>query len=43
MAMVDDNRRFFRQILDAFLGLYKFYLPGILERPTTKAARAPAP
>lgn len=41
MAMVDDNKRLFRQILDAFLGRYKFSLPDILERPTTKSAPAP--
>ena len=43
MAMVDDNKRLFRQILDAFLGRYKFSLPDILERPATKAALAPTP
>lgn len=43
MAMVDDNKRLFRQILDAFLGRYKFSLPDILERSTTKATPAPTP
>lgn len=43
MAMVDDNKRLFRQILDAFLGRYKFSLPDIRERPATKAAPAPTP
>lgn len=43
MAMVDDNKRLFRQILDAFLGRYKFSLPDILERPATKAVPAPTP
>jgi len=43
MTMVDDNKRLFRQILDAFLGRYKFSLPDILERSATKAAPATAP
>lgn len=43
MAMVDDNKRLFGQILDAFLGRYKFSLPDILERPVTKASSALAP
>ena len=36
--MVDDNKRLFRQILDAFLGRYEFALPDIFERPAKKAA-----
>jgi hypothetical protein len=43
MAMVDDNKRLFSQILDAFLSRYKFSLPDILERPVTKAPSAIAP
>jgi AAA domain len=43
MLMVDDNKRLFTQILDAFLGRYKFSLPDILERPATKAVLAAAP
>ena len=35
-VMVDDNKRLFRQILDAFLGRYEFVLPEVFERPATK-------
>ncbi len=38
--MVDDNKRLFRQILDAFLGRYQFALPDIFEKPATKATAA---
>jgi hypothetical protein len=31
--MVDDNKRLFRQILDAFLGRYQFAMPDLFERP----------
>ena len=40
--MVDDNKRLFRQILDAFLGRYQFALPDIVEQPA-KRVRAVAP
>lgn len=36
--MVDDNKRLFRQILNAFLGRYEFVLPEIFERPTARNA-----
>jgi hypothetical protein len=32
MEMVDDNKKLFRQILDAFLDRYKFSLPEIFGR-----------
>lgn len=38
--MVDDNKRLFRQILDAFLGRYQFALPDIFEKHATKATAA---
>ena len=41
-AMGDDNKRLFRQILDAFLGRYEFALPDIFERPAAKARPAQA-
>jgi hypothetical protein len=41
--MVDDNKRMFRQILDAFLGRYEFALPDIFERPIARMAPAPTP
>jgi hypothetical protein len=40
--MGDDNKRLFRQILDAFLGRYQFALPDIFERPVART-RAAAP
>ena len=40
--MVDDNKRLFRQILDAFLGRYQFALPDIFEQPAKNARRAAA-
>jgi hypothetical protein len=40
--MVDDNKRLFKQILDAFLGRYEFVLPEIFERPSKKNAGAAA-
>jgi hypothetical protein len=41
--MGDDNKRLFRQILDAFLGRYQFALPDIFERPTARTREvAPA-
>ena len=40
--MGDDNKRLFRQILDAFLGRYEFATPDIFERPAVKAIPAPA-
>ena len=36
--MVDDNKRLFRQILNAFLERYEFVLPEIFERPTARNA-----
>ena len=40
--MGDDNKRLFRQILDAFLGRYEFAMPDIFERPAAKPIPAPA-
>jgi hypothetical protein len=40
--MVDDNKRLFRQILDAFLGRYQFSLPDIFELPAKNASEAAA-
>ena len=40
--MVDDNKRLFRQILDAFLGRYQFSLPDISEQPARNARGAAA-
>ena len=40
--MGDDNKRLFRQILDAFLGRYEFAMPDIFERPAAKVRPAPA-
>ena len=41
--MGDDNKRLFRQILDAFLGRYQFALPNIFERPAARTREvAPA-
>ena len=40
--MGDDNKRLFRQILDAFLRRYEFAMPDIFERPAAKARPAPA-
>lgn len=36
--MVDDNKRLFREILNAFLERYEFVLPEIFERPTARNA-----
>lgn len=36
--MVDDNKRLFRQILEAFLGRYDFALPEIFEQTAKQAA-----
>jgi hypothetical protein len=36
--MVDDNKRLFRQILEAFLSRYEFVLPDIFDRPAKAAA-----
>jgi hypothetical protein len=41
--MVDDNKRLFRQILNAFLGRYEFVLPEIFEQPAKRAAAGKAP
>lgn len=38
--MGDDNKRLFRQILDAFLGRYQFALPDIFERPAARTREA---
>jgi hypothetical protein len=40
--MVDDNKRLFRQILNAFLGQYKFVLPDIFAPPPKHAKAAAA-
>ena len=42
MEMVDDNKKLFRQILDAFLGRYEFSLPEIFGR-TAKDANGVVP
>jgi len=42
MEMVDDNKKLFRQILDAFLGRYEFSLPEIFGR-TSKDANGVVP
>ncbi len=39
MEMVDDNKKLFRQILDAFLGRYEFSLPEIFGRAAKDANR----
>lgn len=41
-VMVDDNKKLFRQILDAFLGRYEFVLPEVFEQPAKRRAGAPA-
>ncbi len=41
-VMVDDNKKLFRQILDAFLGRYGFVLPEIFEQPAKKRTGAAA-
>jgi AAA domain len=38
--MVDDNKRLFRQILDAFLGRYQFTLPDVLGQPAARTREA---
>jgi AAA domain len=38
--MVDDNKRLFRQILEAFLARYQFTLPEIFEKPLARAREA---
>lgn len=38
--MVDDNKRLFRQILEAFLKRYEFSLPDIFEQPTKRKTGA---
>jgi hypothetical protein len=40
-VMVDDNKRLFRRILDAFLGRYEFVLPEVFEQPAKRSAAAP--
>jgi AAA domain len=40
--MVDDNKRLFRQVLDAFLGRYQFTLPDIFGKPAAKTTPAVA-
>ena len=42
MEMVDDNKKLFRQILDAFLGRYEFSLPEIFGRAAKVANEAVA-
>jgi len=41
--MVDDNKKLFRQILDAFLGRYEFALPDIFDQSAKRATANPAP
>jgi len=43
VELVEDNKQLFKQILDAFLGRYKFVLPEIFAQPAAKNAAAPAP
>jgi hypothetical protein len=40
--MVEDNKRLFRQILNAFLGRYQFVLPDIFSPPPKYAKAAAA-
>ena len=40
MEMVDDNKKLFRQILDAFLGRYEFSLPEIFGKPVKNGVTA---
>ena len=40
--MVDDNKKLFRQILEAFLGRYDFSLPDIFEQTAKKTAAVKA-
>jgi hypothetical protein len=42
-AMVDDNKRLFRQLLAGFLERYQFALPDVFEKPANKTASAPTP
>lgn len=41
-VMVDDNKKLFRQILDAFLGRYEFVLPEVFEQPAKRGVGAAA-
>jgi hypothetical protein len=43
VELVEDNKELFKQILEAFLGRYKFVLPDIFAPPAAKSAAAPAP
>jgi AAA domain len=38
--MVDDNKRLFQQILDAFLGRYQFTLPDVFGQPAARTREA---
>jgi len=42
-AKMVENKQLFRQILDAFLGRYKFALPDIFERDAFRPTRVAAP
>lgn len=42
VELVEDNKRLFKQILDAFLQRYQFELPDIFASPAAKRAEAPA-
>jgi hypothetical protein len=39
-VMVADNKKLFRQILDAFLRRYEFVLPEVFEQPANRGAAA---
>ncbi|GHT38736.1 anticodon nuclease [Bacteroidia bacterium] len=39
VKMTDDNKKLFKNILQAFLGKYKFDLPELLKEPTTKSSK----
>ncbi|CAN7560511.1 AAA family ATPase [Acidovorax sp. LjRoot118] len=43
VELVEDNKRLFKQILDAFLQRYQFELPDIFAQPAAAKAAAPAP
>lgn len=42
VELAEDNKRLFKQILDAFLQRYQFELPDIFASPAAKGATAPA-
>lgn len=43
VELAEDNKKLFKQILDAFLQRYQFELPDIFAQPAAKKASAPAP